>query len=79
MRCDMADTAQLEKLLKLFFGFERKEIADFRAAVEQFKTDLPAVLQALRAMIDAGAPAMPTSARRRPSSSPTRRRPSTPR
>jgi hypothetical protein len=36
------------KLLKLFFGFERKEIADFRAAVEQFKADLPAVLQALR-------------------------------
>jgi hypothetical protein len=52
MRCDMADTAQLEKLLKLFFGFERKEIADFRAAVEQFKADLPTVLQALRAMID---------------------------
>jgi hypothetical protein len=51
-RCDMADTAQLEKLLKLFFGFERKEIADFRAAVEQFKADLPTVLQALRTMID---------------------------
>ena len=52
LRCDMADTAQLEKLLKLFFGFERKEIADFRAAVEQFKADLPTVLQALRTMID---------------------------
>jgi len=52
LRCDMADTAQLEKLLKLFFGFERPEIADFRAAVEQFKADLPTVLQALRDMID---------------------------
>jgi predicted helicase len=52
LRCDMADTAQLEKLLKLFFGFERQEIADFRAAVEQFKADLPTVLQALRTMID---------------------------
>ncbi|MBK7120586.1 MAG: N-6 DNA methylase [Comamonadaceae bacterium] len=52
LRCDMADTVQLEKLLKLFFGFERKEIADFRAAVEQFKADLPTVLQALRTMID---------------------------
>jgi len=52
LRCDMADTAQLEKLLKLFFGFERKEIADFRAAVEQFKADLPTVLAALRTMID---------------------------
>jgi predicted helicase len=53
MRCDMTDTAQLAKLLKLFFGFERPEIADFRRAVEQFKTDLPAVLKGLREMIDA--------------------------
>ncbi len=53
LRCDMTDTAQLEKLLKLFFGFERPEIADFRRAVEQFKADLPAVLKGLREMIDA--------------------------
>ena len=52
MRCPVEDTAALEKLLKLFFGYERPEIAGFRAAVEQFKTDLPAVLDALRAMID---------------------------
>ena len=52
LRCDMADTDHLEKLLKLFFGFERPEIAGFRAAVEQFKADLPTVLQALRDMID---------------------------
>ncbi len=31
---------------------ERPEIADFRKAVAQFKTDLPAVLEALRAMIE---------------------------
>ena len=43
MRCDVTDVAALEKLLKLFFAFERREIADFRKAVEQFKTDLPAV------------------------------------
>jgi predicted helicase len=53
LRCDMTDTAQLEKLLKLFFGFERPEIADFRRAVVQFKTDLPAVLNGLRDMIGA--------------------------
>lgn len=53
MRCQVDDTTALEKLLKLFFGFERPEIASFRAAVEQFKTDLPAVLAALRSMIDA--------------------------
>jgi predicted helicase len=52
LRCDMTDTHALEKLLKLFFGFERPEIAGFRAAVEQFKTDLPSVLQALREMIE---------------------------
>jgi predicted helicase len=53
MRCSMTDTTQLEKLLKLFFAFERPEIAGFRRAVEQFKTDLPAVLKGLRDMIEA--------------------------
>jgi len=52
LRCDMTDPQALEKLLKLFFSFERPEIAGFRAAVEQFKTDLPAVLAALRKMIE---------------------------
>jgi predicted helicase len=52
MRCGVDDVAQLEKLLDLFFGYEREEIADFRQAVTQFKTDLPAVLGALRAMIE---------------------------
>lgn len=52
LRCDMTDTEALAKLLKLFFGFERPEIAGFRAAVEQFKQDLPAVLDALRLMIE---------------------------
>ncbi|MBC7161239.1 MAG: N-6 DNA methylase [Immundisolibacter sp.] len=53
MRCGVTDVQQLEKLLKLFFAYERAEIADFRKAVAQFKTDLPAVLEALRAMIEA--------------------------
>jgi len=52
LRCEVADTTALAKLLKLFFSFERPEIAGFRAAVEQFKTDLPAVLDALRQMIE---------------------------
>ena len=52
MRCAVEDTAALEKLLKLFFGYERPEIASFRAAVAQFKSDLPAVLDSLRQMID---------------------------
>lgn len=52
MRCPVDDVAQLEKLLTLFFGYERAEVSQFRKAVEQFKTDLPAVLQALREMIE---------------------------
>jgi predicted helicase len=51
MRCGVEDRPHLQKLLELFFGYERKEIADFRKAVEQFKVDLPAVLAALREMI----------------------------
>ncbi len=52
MRAFVDDVKGLEKLLNLFFGHERKEIAEFRHAVEQFKTDLPAVLEGLRDMID---------------------------
>ena len=52
MRCGVEDPAQLQKLLELFFSYERAEIADFRKAVEQFKTDLPDVLKALRDMIE---------------------------
>lgn len=52
LRCSIENVASLEKLLKLFFGHERPEVEAFRKAVEQFKTDLPAVLEALRSMID---------------------------
>jgi predicted helicase len=52
IRCDIDDVPKLEKLLTLFFGYERPEISEFRKAVEQFKTDLPAVLDALRKMIE---------------------------
>ncbi len=52
MRCAVDDVTALEKLLTLFFDFARPEVAQFRKAVEQFKTDLPAVLGALRHMIE---------------------------
>lgn len=52
MRCATDDVAALEKLLGLFFAYERIEIAQFRKAVELFRTDLPAVLEALRVMIE---------------------------
>lgn len=51
-RCRMQDTDNLLKLLNLFFGYERPEIAEFRKAVEQFKSDLPYVLDALRNRIN---------------------------
>jgi predicted helicase len=59
MRCGVDDVAQLEKLLKLFFAYERPEIEAFRKAVEQFKLDLPAVLESLRAMIEQSLKAAP--------------------
>jgi predicted helicase len=52
MRCSVDDPERLEKLLDLFFSHERREIGEFRKAVEQFKADLPAVLAALRGMIE---------------------------
>ncbi len=51
-RCSMQDVEALERLVELFFSWERPEIAEFRKAVEQFKADLPMVLDALRARID---------------------------
>jgi hypothetical protein len=51
-RCAVDDVKALEKLLDLFFDYERTEITEFRKAVEQFKTDLPMVLEALRSMIE---------------------------
>ena len=51
MRAAVDDVAALQLLLDHFFAYERPEINLFRKAVEQFKTDLPAVLEALREMI----------------------------
>ncbi len=52
MRCKMMDTKALERLLSVFFSYERPEIAQFRQAVVQFQTDLPAILDALRTRIN---------------------------
>lgn len=66
IRCAVDDVVNLERLLDLFFGYERPEIADFHKAIEQFKLDLPAVLGALRERIDeayAGNPPFAAAAR----------------
>ena len=52
MRCEVENAKDLHRLLDLYFGYEREEIAEFRKAIEKFKGDLPAVLAALRDMID---------------------------
>lgn len=52
VRCPMEDAQALGQLVALFFAWERPEIAEFRKAVGQFQTDLPAVLGALRSKID---------------------------
>ncbi len=51
LRCNMMEVDDLAQLLNLFFGYERPEIRNFRRAVEQFKSDLPSVLEALRKKI----------------------------
>ena len=52
IRCAVDDTDRLATLLGLFFDYQRPEIAEFRKAVAQFQADLPAVLKALREMIE---------------------------
>jgi predicted helicase len=64
-RCDMTDALALERFMNAFFSFERPEIAQFRQAIEQFKLELPAILEALRSMIasaHAANPAFSTAA-----------------
>jgi predicted helicase len=53
MRCAIDGVDELQRLLDLFFRYQRPEIAEFRKAVTQFTTDLPAVLKVLRELIDA--------------------------
>ncbi len=52
MRAAMSDAAALDRLITSFVSYERLEIRDFRRAIEHFKTDLPAVIESLRAMVE---------------------------
>ena len=49
MRVDMTRPGELHRLISRFLDYELPEIAEFRQARQQFKADLPAVLQNLRA------------------------------
>ena len=48
MRTDMTDPAALHKLIRKFLDYELPQIKEFREARQQFKMDLPAVLERLR-------------------------------
>lgn len=51
MRVDMANNRDLHRLIRQFLDYELPEIEEFRKAQEQFKNDLPTVLQNLREAI----------------------------
>ena len=51
MRVDMSRDADLRRLIRVFLDYELPEIQEFRQAQGQFKTDLPTVLENLRATV----------------------------
>ena len=51
MRVDMARPADLHRLIGRFLDYELPEIGEFRQARQQFRDDLPAVLDNLRAAV----------------------------
>ena len=59
MRVDMSRAGELHRLIRHFLDYELPEIQKFRQAQQQFKVDLPEVLQNLRQSIDAAAAANP--------------------
>ena len=48
MRTDMTDPVALDELIRKFLDYELPEIQEFREARQQFRTDLPGVLEKLR-------------------------------
>ena len=51
MRAEMTNAGALHRLIRRFLDYERPEIRDFREGQEQFKTNLPDVLDRLRGAI----------------------------
>ena len=50
-RADMRDPGQLHRLVQSFLNFVTREVEEFRQAWQQFKKDLPDILEALRGAI----------------------------
>ena len=51
MRVDMSRPGELHRLIRRFLDYELPEIAEFRQSRQQFKDDLPAVLDNLRGVV----------------------------
>ena len=51
MRVDMGRPGELHRLIRRFLDYELPEIEEFRQARQQFKADLPAVLENLREVV----------------------------
>ena len=51
MRVDMSREGELHRLIRIFLDYELPEIQEFRQVQSQFKTDLPTVLENLRATV----------------------------
>lgn len=51
MRVPMQDEDKLDKILDRFIAYQRKEISDFRKAIDLFKQDIPKVTDTLRQLI----------------------------
>ena len=52
MRVDMSRPGELHALIRRFLDYELPSIEEFRAAQEQFKADLPAVIENLRQTVE---------------------------
>ena len=52
MRADMTDAVELNRLILHFLNYELPQIEEFRSAQQQFKDDLPTVLENLRHSVE---------------------------
>jgi predicted helicase len=51
LEVEIADSENLDKVLKQFINYEREEVHRFRDAIEHFKQDIPNVTETLRKLI----------------------------
>ena len=52
MRVDMTNAAELNRIILRFLNYELPQIEEFRAAQQQFKADLPSVINNLREAVE---------------------------